>query len=105
MARCAAAGRASAIPTTVRGPNLYATAAVRPKIREVGISNTTAIAVAVAIVRATAVGTKGAALTTGLPDRPDSHRCRRPSRTRTPLTRPSARPSATRPSGRRSGPA
>lgn len=63
MARCAAAGRASAIPTTLRGPNLYGTAAVRPKVREVGIFNTTATAVAVALVRATAVGTRGAAIT------------------------------------------
>jgi hypothetical protein len=63
MARCAAAGRASAIPTTLRGPNLYGTAGVRPKIREVGIFNTTATGVAVALARASAVGTKGAAIT------------------------------------------
>lgn len=63
MARFAVATRTSAIPTTVRGPSLYATAAVRPRVREVGVFNTTATAVAVALVRATATGTQGAGLT------------------------------------------
>jgi len=63
MAQCSVANRTSAIPTTVRGPSLYATAAVRPKIREIGVFNTTAVAVAVAVCRASATGTQGAGLT------------------------------------------
>lgn len=63
MARFAVATRTSAIPTTVRGPSLYATTTVRPQIREIGVFNTTATAVAVAIVRASATGTQGAGLT------------------------------------------
>jgi hypothetical protein len=42
---------------------LYATAAVRPSIREIGVFNTTAVACAVAVNRATATGTQGAGLT------------------------------------------
>lgn len=63
MARCAVAGRTSAIPTAARGPSLYATAAVRPKIKEIGVFNTTATAAAVAICRASATGTQGVGLT------------------------------------------
>lgn len=63
MARCAIANRTSAVPTTLRGPSLYATAAIRPQIREVGVFNTTTTEVAVALVRATATGTQGAGLT------------------------------------------
>lgn len=61
MARFAYAGRTTAVPTAARGPNIYATTAVRPQIREIGVWNTTAVACAVAIVRATATGTKGSA--------------------------------------------
>jgi hypothetical protein len=63
MARCAVATRASAVPTALRGPSLYATAAVRPQIREVGVFNTTATAAAIGLARATATGTQGAGLT------------------------------------------
>ena len=63
MAHVSVANRTSAIPTTVRGPSLYATAAVRPQVLEVGVFNTTATAVAVAVNRASATGTQGAALT------------------------------------------
>lgn len=63
MARFAVAGRTSAVPTAVRGPSVYATTAVKPRIREIGVFNTTATAMAVAIVRASATGTQGAALT------------------------------------------
>lgn len=63
MARCAVAGRTSAVPTAVRGPSVYATAAVKPRIKEVHVFNTTAVACAVAVVRASATGTQGAALT------------------------------------------
>jgi hypothetical protein len=72
MARVAAAGRTSAVPTTVRGPSLYATAGVRPNVREIGVFNTTATAVAVAICRASATGTQGAGLTEVCQD-DDSH--------------------------------
>lgn len=63
MARCVVATRTSAVPTTVRGPSLYSTANVKPRIVEIGVFNTTATACAVAICRATATGTQGAALT------------------------------------------
>ena len=63
MAYCNVAARTAAIPTTVRGPSLYSTAALRPHIREIGVFNTTATACAVAVVRATATGTQGAGLT------------------------------------------
>ena len=63
MATCVVAGRTDALPTTTRGPCLYATAAVRPQIRSIEVYNTTATAVAVAVVRASATGTQGTALT------------------------------------------
>jgi hypothetical protein len=63
MARCSAAGRTTAVPTTARGPSLYATAAIRPVVREIGVFNTTSTATAVAICRASATGTQGAGLT------------------------------------------
>jgi esterase/lipase superfamily enzyme len=63
MARCAVANRTAAIPTTVRGPSVYATAAIKPRIREIGVWNTTTTAVAVAIVRASTTGTQGTGLT------------------------------------------
>src|SRR6188768_1490570 len=72
MARIAIAGRTSAVPTAARGPNVYATTGVRPRIREIGVFNTTATECAVAIVRATATGTKGAAITGVVLD-DDSH--------------------------------
>lgn len=63
MPRCAVAGRTAAIPTPARGPSLYATAGVKPRVREIGIFNTTATAVAVAVVRASTTGTQGTGLT------------------------------------------
>ena len=63
MARCAVATRTSAVPTAARGPSVYATSAVKPRIREIGVFNTTSTACAVGIARATATGTQGAALT------------------------------------------
>lgn len=63
MARCSCAGRTSAVPTSVRGPSVYSTAALKPRIKEIGVFNTTTTAVAVAIARATATGTQGAGLT------------------------------------------
>lgn len=63
MARCSVATRTSAVPTAARGPSLYATTAVRPQIKEIGVFNTTGTACAVAINRATTTGTQGAGLT------------------------------------------
>lgn len=63
MARCSVATRTSAVPTGVRGPSVYATTGVKPAIREVHVFNTTTTACAVAVVRASATGTQGAALT------------------------------------------
>jgi hypothetical protein len=63
MARCAVATRTSAVPTSLRGPSVYATTGVKPRIRQIEVVNTTATACAVAINRATATGTPGAALT------------------------------------------
>jgi hypothetical protein len=65
MARFSVAFRsAGAGSATLPLGSVYATAAVRPKVVEVGIFNTTATAVAVALVRLSAgTGTKGAAVT------------------------------------------
>src|SRR3972149_8061000 len=64
MARCAVAGRESAVSTAARGPSLYATAASgRLVVREIGIFNTTAVAMAAGVAIASAAGTVGAALT------------------------------------------
>ena len=63
MARCSVATRSSLASGVAAGPSLYATTAVRPQIREIGVFNTTAVAVAVGIVRATTAGTQGAGLT------------------------------------------
>lgn len=63
MAIASAAGRASAAPTTLRGPSVYATTGVTPRVLEVGIFNTTVTACSVALVRATTNGTPGTALT------------------------------------------
>jgi hypothetical protein len=63
MARCSTGGRMSAVATAARGPSVYATAAVKPRVREVGVFNTTTTACSVGIARATATGTQGAALT------------------------------------------
>ena len=57
-ARAAGAGSA-----TLPCGSLYATAAVTPRIREIGISNTTAVAVTVGLCKLSATGTQGAALT------------------------------------------
>lgn len=61
MARFAIAGRATVVGTTVRGQaSLFATTGVRPRIKEIGVFNTTTTAFAIAVVRftnATGVGT------------------------------------------------
>lgn len=65
MARFSCAFRsAGAGSATLPLGSLYATAAVRPRLVEIGVFNTTATAVAVAVVRLSAgTGTQGAALT------------------------------------------
>jgi hypothetical protein len=72
MPRCSVATRTSAVPTAARGPSLYSTTAVRPRIVEVGVFNTTATACAVGLARATATGTQGAGLTE-VSETDDSH--------------------------------
>lgn len=73
MARYSVSGRA-----TIAGTNLlplvslYATAASRPALRELGLFNTTATAVAVALVRLTTTGTQGAGLTEDCDDVPEA---------------------------------
>lgn len=58
------AGRATVVGTAARGQfSLYATASVGAKVREIGITNTTATAFAAAVARFTTAGTQGAALT------------------------------------------
>lgn len=64
MARAAIAGRSTVAGTTVRGMfSLYATAAKRPRVLEIGVFNTTTTAVAVAVVRFTNATGVGAGLT------------------------------------------
>jgi hypothetical protein len=72
MARCAVAGRTSAVPTAARGPSVYATTGIKPRVKEIHVFNTTTTACAVAVNRATATGTQGAALTEVCED-DDSH--------------------------------
>lgn len=65
MARYSIAGRATVAGATALRPvvSLYGTAAVRPRIKEVGIFNTTTSAVAVAVSRLSGTGTQGTGLT------------------------------------------
>jgi hypothetical protein len=57
-ARAAGAGSA-----TLPIGSVYSSAAVNPRVREIGVFNTTATAVTVALCRMTTTGTQGAALT------------------------------------------
>lgn len=64
MARHAVAGRGTVVGTTVRAiASVFATASVGFTLREVGVFNTTAVAVAVALVRFTNATGVGAGLT------------------------------------------
>jgi hypothetical protein len=64
LARHAIAGRSTVVGTNLRAQfSLFATAAVRPRIMEIGVFNTTATAVAVAVARFTAATNVGAGLT------------------------------------------
>lgn len=63
MARFSAGGRATiAGSSTLPLASLYATAGVRPGIVEIGVFNTTATALAVALQRLTTTGTQGTAI-------------------------------------------
>jgi hypothetical protein len=72
MARVAVAGRAT-IAGTAALPlvSLYGVSTVRAKISEIGVFNTTAVAVAVAVNRLSTAGTQGAPLTEVATDEPE----------------------------------
>lgn len=72
MARFSVSSRAT-IAGTAALPlaSLYAAAAVRPRVLEVGVFNTTSTALVVAVNRLTTTGTQGAALTRVAEDSPD----------------------------------
>lgn len=71
MARFVVSGRTTIAPTAaLPAVSLYATAASRPRILEIGISNTTATAFVVALNRLSTVGTAGAGLTESREDSP-----------------------------------
>jgi hypothetical protein len=64
MARCSVGARTSAVPTSLRGPSLYATASSGSLyVVEIQAFNTTSTACALSLGIATATGTQGAALT------------------------------------------
>ena len=71
MARFTAGALTTAGSTTLPLISLYSAAAVGPKIREIGVTNTTSSAVALKLVRLTTAGTQGGGLTEGKHD-PDS---------------------------------
>lgn len=71
MARYSAGAKTTAGSTTLPIISLYSAAAVGPKIREIGVFNTTSTAVDLKLVRLTSAGTQGAGLTEGKHD-PDS---------------------------------
>lgn len=72
MARFTLSGRTTIVGTAAL-PNvsLYATAAVRPRIVEVQLWNTTNVAVEVALMRLTTAGTQGTGLTENSEDFPE----------------------------------
>lgn len=64
MARYSIAGRGTVVGTSLRGMfSLFATASVGAKVREIGVFNTTAVALAVALARFTAATNVGTGLT------------------------------------------
>lgn len=69
MARFSAAWRtAGAGSATLPVGSLYATAAVRPRLVEVGVFNSTATAVVIALIRLTTTGTQGSTITAAYED-------------------------------------
>lgn len=71
MARYSAGAKTTAGSTLLPIISLYSAAAVGPKIREIGVFNTTSTPVDLKLVRLTSQGTPGAGLTEGKHD-PDS---------------------------------
>ncbi len=63
MPRHSVAGSTDALITSLRGPSLYAAAAAGASVRQVEVWNTTATDFAVGLIRWTAAGTQGTALT------------------------------------------
>lgn len=63
MARYSATVRTGAGSTTLPIISLYAIAAISPSLRQVEVFNTSAVAVALQLVRLTTAGTQGAGLT------------------------------------------
>jgi hypothetical protein len=63
MSRYSVGTRTGAGSTTLPIISLYAAASVGGVVREIGLSNTTATAVALKLIRLTATGTQGAGLT------------------------------------------
>lgn len=72
MARFTIAGRTTIVGTAaLPNASLYATAAVRPRIVEVQLWNTSTSAVEVALMRLTTAGTQGAGLSENSEDYPE----------------------------------
>lgn len=63
MATFSGGGTTGAGSTTLPIMSLYAAAAVAPRIQAIGVSNTTATAVKLGLVRLSTTGTQGAAIT------------------------------------------
>ena len=63
MARFSAGGRTSAGSTTLPIISVYSTTNVNPHVVEIGVSNTTAVAVALKLCKLTTAGTQGTGLT------------------------------------------
>ena len=63
MARFSVGARTSAGSTTLPVISLYSSATIGPSIREIGVTNTTATAVALSLCKLTSTGTQGTALT------------------------------------------
>lgn len=72
MSRFAVAGRSTIAGTNVLPQaSLYSTSTLRPRIREIGVFNTTSTALAIAVARLTTTGTQGAGLTEIAVDDPE----------------------------------
>ncbi len=63
MARFVAGGRSSAGSTTLPVFSVYSSSTVNPHVVEIGVSNTTATAVALKLCKLTTTGTQGTGLT------------------------------------------
>jgi hypothetical protein len=65
MARYSAGARTAAGSTTLPIISIYSSATVNPRVREIGVFNTTNTAFSVTIVRLSTAGTRGTTLTPG----------------------------------------